>query len=367
MTRIRRDALVVCLALLLCAQFAIAVESIDKPPSSSAALDAVAPPPRTNAERRQDGVKHNVAPWLTASLLVDLEWQQEEFSTMGGGDDSVRTHSANFQLGLIASPWEHVQAELDLEYDTATRHGMVDEAFVTFEQDPWDLSIGKLYTPLGQYISHFPSGPLLEFGETQAHAIGLSYSPNELFDLSLTAYHGHARELGHHPSKTDWSVAVTTSINDDYVFGLSYQSDLADANSALLADSDNRYQHKVAAASGLFVWMTEDFELSFEVLGALDSFRELESDRDQPLAWNLEFASSINSQLEWALRAAGSRELEGEPEWQLGAAVTWNIYRDVRCSVEYLHGHFRHGLATDQANEPSLHVDSVGLKVSIGF
>lgn len=359
--------MIVYLSLLSFAQFAMADESVEIRQALSDTPDDAAHPPRTNAERRQEGVRHNIAPWLTASTLVDLEWLHDEFSIRSGGNDSIREHSANFQLGLIATPWEHIQGELSLEYDTATSDLIVDEAFVVFENEDWELTAGKLYTPFGQYISHFSSGPLLEFGETRSRGIGLSYSPGDFFDLSLTAYSGQAHEIGHHSSSLDWAAAVTATINHRYVFGLSYQSDLGDANNTLLDDSDNRYQRKVAAASGFLVWTTEDFELSFEVLGALDSFRELESDRNQPLAWNLEFVDFITPRLEWALRAEGSRELEGEPEWQLGTALSWHVNRDISCSVEYLHGHFRNGIATNQADEPYRQVDRVGLKVSIGF
>jgi hypothetical protein len=367
MTRIQKENPIVYLILLLLAPTAIAGNQVA---SQSIPLNSANEPvrsPRTNAERREEGTTHEITPWLTASMLVDLEWQRDDFSTRNGSDDTFREHSATFQIGLIAAPWEYLQGELSLEYDTSTNRWTTDEAFVLSEIEDWELMGGKLYTPFGEYISHFPSGPLLEFGETQTHGIGLAYSPGELFELSLTGYRGQAREAGGHSSRLDWAAAIAATIDDRYIFGLSYQSDLADANSSLVADSDNRYQRKVDAASGYFIWLADDFEISFEVLGALDSFQELESDRDQPLAWNLEFTHFIGSDFEWTLRAEGSQELEDEPEWQLGAALTWHAPHNVSCSVEYLHGHFKKGMATNDADEPYDHVDRVGAQISIDF
>jgi hypothetical protein len=367
LTRIRKGCPIVHLILLLHAPTTLAGDPDNSETTLSDSANDAMHSSRTNAERRQEGVSHQITPWLAASVLVDLEWQRDDYSTRAGSDDTVREHSATFQLGLTAAPWEYLQGELALEYDTTSNRWRTDEAFVLLEKGDWELMGGKLYTPFGEYISHFPSGPLLEFGETRTHGVSLSYSPGELIELSLSAYRGRAREVGAHSSRLDWAAAIATTIDDQYIFGLSYQSDLADANSGLLADTDDRYRRKVDAASGYFIWWTEDFELSFEALGALNSFRELDSDRDQPVAWNLEFSRFIDSDFEWALRAEGSRELEGEPEWRLGTALTWHVNRNISCSVEYLHGRFKNGLATNDADEPYHHIDRVGVQISVGF
>jgi hypothetical protein len=367
MTRIRKRNPIVYLILLLHAQTAIADNQDESQSILSNSANETIRSPRTNAERREEGFTHEITPWLAGSMLVDLEWRRDDFSTRNGNDDTFRERSTTFQLGLIAAPWEYLQGELSFEYDTATKNWITDEAFILLEIEDWELMGGKLYTPFGEYISHFPSGPLLEFGETQTRGISLAYSPGDLMELSLTAYRGQAREVGDHSSRLDWTAAIAATIDDRYIFGLSYQSDLADANSSLVADTNNRYQRKVDAASGYFIWLADDFEVSFEVLGALDSFRELESDRDQPLAWNLEFTHFIDSDFEWALRAEGSRELEDEPEWQLGTALTWHVNHNISCSIEYLHGHFKKGMATNDADESYDHVDRIGVQISVGF
>ena len=57
---------------------------------------------------------------------------------------------------------------------------------------------------------------------------------------------------------------------------MSYQSDLADADSRMLYDSGDRFNRRVGAASGYFLWSGDETELSLEALGALRDFRELD-------------------------------------------------------------------------------------------
>ncbi|MEN8178099.1 MAG: hypothetical protein ABFS39_05705 [Pseudomonadota bacterium] len=51
------------------------------------------------------------------------------------------------------------------------------------------------------------------------------------------------------------------------------QSDLADADSRLLGDENNRYLQKVAGGSGFLLWTTPYFDISFEALGAIKMMR----------------------------------------------------------------------------------------------
>jgi hypothetical protein len=102
-------------------------------------------------------------------------------------------------------------------------------------------------------------------------------------------------------------------------------------------------------------------------VGALRSFEELESDRNQPVAWNVEFAHFIHPRFDWAVRAAGSRELADAPEYQLGLALTWRPVERASLTVEYLHGWFSGSLATNDEDEPYARVHQFGAKLSIAF
>jgi hypothetical protein len=325
---------------------------------------------RTREEQRSSGLQRQITPWLTVSGLAEGEVLYEDFDTKEGkADDSGRDDSASLQLGFIASPFEFSTAEVILEYDTDKDKVEADEAFLSLEKHPWELALGKQYTPFGVYFSNFVSGPLLEFGETQAkEAAILAYGPNDELDILLTAYRGRARKQGKNSGEWNWSLASEFWLNDDWSFGLSYQSNLADSDSRLLEDNNDRYSKRVAGVSGYVLWAGEQFEATLEALAATGSFEELDPDRNKPRAWNVELVHFYpGSKFEIAFRIEGSRELEDAPRVQFGPAITWRTGKYASLTLEYLHGEFEDELATTQNDDPYDHVDSVGAILSIAF
>jgi len=325
---------------------------------------------RTREEQREAGLQREVTPWLTVSGLAEGEILFEDFDTKEGpADDSGRDDSASLQLGFILTPVEFFSAETILEYDTDKDKVEADEAFLSFETDPWELSVGKQYTPLGVYFSNFVSGPLLEFGETQAREVAtLTYGPSDDLDIFLTAYRGRARKQGKNSGEWNWALATEFWLNDDWSFGLSYQSDLADSDSRLLEDNNDRYAEQVAAVSGYILWAGDWFEVTLEALAATGSFEELDSDRDKPWAWNAELVHFYpGTNFEISFRIEGSQELEDEPRYQFGPAITWRTGKNASITVEYLHGEFEDELATTENDDPYDHVDRVGAILSVAF
>ena len=325
---------------------------------------------RTREEQREAGLQRRITPWLTVSGLAEGEVLYEDFDTKEGkADDSGRDDSASLQLGFIVSPFEFANVEVILEYDTDKDKVEADEAFLSLEKDPWELSLGKQYTPFGVYLSNFVSGPLVEFGETQADEVAtLAYGPSDELDILLTAYRGRARKQGKNSREWNWSLASEFWLNDDWSFGLSYQSNLADADSRLLQDSNDRYRNRVAGVSGYVLWAGEQFEATLEVLAATGSFAELENDRNKPWAWNAELVHFYpGSNFEIAFRIEGSRELEDEPRVQFGPAITWRTGKYASLTLEYLHGEFEDELATTENDDPYDDVDRVGAILSIAF
>lgn len=325
---------------------------------------------RTREEQRDAGLERRITPWLTLSGLVEGETLYEDFDTKEGkSDGSGRDDSASLQLGFIVSPFKFAKLETILEYDTDKDKVEADEAFVSFENNSWELALGKQYTPLGVYFSNFGSGPLLEFGETQAKEVAtLAYGPSDELDISLTAYRGRARKQGKNSGEWNWGLATEFWLNDNWSFGLSYQSDLADSDSRLLKDNNDRYRNRVAGVSGYILWVADTFEMTLEGLAATGSFEELESDRDKPQAWNAELVHFFpGSNFEVAFRIEGSRELEDEPGYQFGPAITWRTGKYASLTLEYLHGEFKDELATTDNDDPYDHVDRVGAILSIAF
>ncbi len=366
-------ALCVSLGSVFPAQ-ALAEAPVEQPLPDRPVEEALADTPtqrlyRTREEQREVGLKRRITPWLTASGLAEVEVLYQDFDAKGGtSDDTGRDDSATFQLGLVATPWDFSTAELILEYDTDDDKLKTDEAVLALETGPWELALGKQYLPFGVYFSNFVSGPLVEFGETQVReAAVLAYGPSDDFDLSLFTYRGRARSADNNAGRWDWGLATEFWFNQTWSAGLSYLSDLADADSRPLEDDNDRYERRVSGLSAYILWAGEQFELTLEGLAATGSFRELDNDRDRPRAWNAELVYVGYPSFDIALRFEGSRELEDEPLYQVGAAATWRLGRRASLTVEYLHGEFSGELASNADDEPYDQVDRVGAMLSVAF
>jgi hypothetical protein len=323
---------------------------------------------RTREEKREAGLHRQLTPWLTLSGLVELESTKNRFSVAHNADViRVEDHAMTVQAGLIATPLKGANAELILEYDTDTDRVKTEEFTIGAESDPWELAVGKQYLPFGEYFSRFVTGPIIEFGETRDTAATLTYDFSDRLDLSMSVYQGVAGESDGNDRGLDWAFALEAWPQQNLALGLSYLTDLADADSRLLADNDNHYVRKVPGVSGYLLWIDKHFELTFEALAATRSFVELETDRDQPWAWNLELALFPHKRFDLALRIEGSRELEDEPHLQYGAAVTVLVHRYVTLTLEYLHGRYDDNLATDDNDNPLGHVNRFGAQLSVAF
>ncbi|HRD67739.1 MAG TPA: hypothetical protein PKY50_16460 [Candidatus Competibacter sp.] len=323
----------------------------------------------TNEERRKVGRKYSLTSWLTAAALIELEGQSQAFrSTESNSKDRLADTTTSAQAEFIAAtPWRNAKAEIVLEYDSTANRIVADEAFLGVEVEDWEIEAGRLYTPLGIYISHFASGPLLEFAESRADGLMLSYTPSDRLEFKLMGYRGEARPANDGSEKLDWAASIEARLGGGWLLGLSYQSDLADSREALLEDSGSRYLKRVGAAGGYAVWTTADFDLTFEVIGALRPFDELEDDRNQPIAWNAEFAHFVHPRFDWALRWEGSRELVDAPDRRVGLALIWRPVEQASLTVEYLYGWFSGSLATNEEGEPYESTYQIGAKLSVAF
>lgn len=329
---------------------------------------------RTPQERREAGRKRELTDWIALSGLVELEYNFQRFSL---SDTSNHTHNDDFdaflQLGLEVSPFTWMTAELIYQFATesfsdwnSSDAHTLDEATVSLEASDFELVAGKQYLPFGVYFSRFVSNPILEFGETRDWGVTLSYVPNDRLDVSAFAYDGQAKEVGSKGASWDWGVAAEVSPSEYGSFGVSYLSDLADSQDGLLDDFDDRYETRVDALSAFATIEYDRFELTGELVSALDSFEELDSDRDKPQAWNVELAFYPEGDFEWALRLEGSDELEDAPRLQGGAAVAWRVTRYASVTIEYLRGSYKAGLAEDDEGELDK-VDQFGALMSFEF
>ncbi|MET0052945.1 MAG: hypothetical protein ABW095_17945, partial [Candidatus Thiodiazotropha sp.] len=244
-----------------------------------------------------------------------------------------------------------------------------EEAFISFDFEPFELSLGKQFTPFGLYYSNFITGPMLEFGETRApHMAQLSFAYADQLELNIAAYDGWAQPQGQ-GDRLDWAIGFEHLPLHGFSWGLSYQTDLADADEHLI--EDNRYAQRVSALSGFVSGYTEYFGCSFEILSAMGEFQEQDAKYNRPQAWNLEFSYFPPAMdFDVALRLEMSRELEDQPEVQYGVATTWYLNRQIIVMLEYLHGRFRTETDVTEREESFSEiqrVNSLNAKLSIEF
>jgi hypothetical protein len=96
-----------------------------------------------------------------------------------------------------------------------------------------------------------------------------------------------------------------------------------------------------------------EYEFSREYLAALSSFKEfkeLETDRDKPFAWNGEISRHFSaSAIEIALRVESSRELLEIPTQRYGIAMTKRATSRTCFTIKYLGERFaRHAVFQEE-------------------
>ena len=331
---------------------------------------------RTPEEHREVGIERRITPWLTSAMLAEVEWKRQQFRLRASSHEE-RAHVMDelLQLGLEARLASFAHAEVVIQYDSDTGDVDADEAVLALHADHLELEAGRTYLPFGRFYSHFVSGPLVEFGETQANALVLSYAPAPELDLQVASFKAQGRDGERNVTPWGYVLAIEFKPRVGFHLGWSVLSDLAAANSRLLSGAMNRgtvaeenlRPRIVPGMSAYIAWLSAHFDFSIEAVTALRNFRELEADRNRPLAWNIELAHHLTPSFDLALRVAGSRELEDAPQIQYGIAGSWRACRNLSLTVEYLRGDFSGDLAGNAHDEASRRVDQVGLNLSIAF
>ena len=323
---------------------------------------------RTRSERREAGLDREITPWLRFSGLVELEAIGETFAVEESDENLTATEEvAVVQLGLVAEPLDWLAGELILEYDSEANGVFVEEAILSADIGDWELSVGRQYLPFGVYYSNFITGPILEIGETQEDAAILSWDHEDRLELSASVYKGIARRQDESDNGLDYTLALNGVIHERLGIGVSYLTDLGDADGRLLEEQDNRFLNKVAGLSASAIWIGDSFESTFEVLGAQKRFEDLDGDRDRPLAWNLELALFIHLGAELNFRLEGSRQIAGFPKTQWGVATNIQLHQRAFLTLELLRGDYRRGLAVDDEDSPLRTVTTIGAQLAIAF
>ena len=310
--------------------------------------------------------RYEITNWLFLAATVEFEQVQERQTA----SDRTKTKSDEFSKSLdvefLFEVSDNLKSEVALEYDDENGGFLIDEAIIILEQDETEIEIGKTTMPFGEYSSNFINDSPISFAEIKSKGVIIAHQLKDDIELSFFAHKGDSKESHTKHSSIKWGVTTGLSTSESLKFGVGYTSDLTDSEGIEL-DADNSYEKRVDGISAYSVYKFSDFELSTEFTTALDHFQELEEDRNRPLAWNFEFGHKLTNEFDWALRFAGSRELEDEPYRQYGISGSWQINKKMTLSLEYLENEFINGLAENIQERPLKKSKGIATQLSISF
>ena len=342
-----------------------------EPPNSKVELAPAKEPVRkyrTRDERRDTGMEHELTKWLSVIALAELEYVSEWFHPINSPESTrIDDFAQAVQLAVAVETFPWADLEVVVEYDSEFKNLVLDEATVAIEIGDFEIELGEFYFSFGENFSSFVSGPAIEFGETRDRGVSVSYFPSDRFDISAYFYDGDSQQFDDSDESLDWGFSIEASPTDFATFGVSYLSNLADSDEGFLADENGLFESRVDALSGFAVIGLGSFELTAEITRALSNFRELDSDRNKPRAWNAEFGYYPQRNLSVSLRLEGSSEFEGAPEFRSGVAVTYRVHNRMNLTVEFLRGAFERGLAEDSEERELDRVDSIGALLTVEF
>lgn len=328
---------------------------------------------RSPEERREAGLGTEITEWLKASVLVELETSRMNESFKESiSDRDITDSSHSMQLGLDLTLADSFSAELVFEYEvdheTDQQHSKLDEGVIKYDGDYWDLELGRLFVPFGEYYSHFISGPMLEFGETSGKGFVVNFEASNLLDVFVFGLRGDMKRIDTRGNELDWGMGIEFNSSDESIkFGLGLISDLADADESILEDTNNVYERRVAGFNVFALFGKDHYEVTVEFIQAVREFSEFNEAANKPWAANLELAWFPRPTYQFALRFETSDELEDQPEHQFGLSTTWLIGGYINLAAEYLYGEFKNGFATDDDDNELDSNSQIAARISVKF
>ncbi len=344
---------------------------------------------RSPEERRDAGQGTKITDWLVFSGLVEIEkeYLQNHFQgniTSSEDDGLTPTVEAVFEVSVF--PWLVGEFVFEAEYDNGY-FARTDEGLLAIETERWGLKIGRQYLPFGEFYSHFVSGPLAEFGETRATSLIADYSFNDNIEVSAFVFDGDFARPDD-GADYDWGLALEyVSSTEAIRLGVSYLSDLAEAEERLLEEHVYNYQRRASAWSAYALIGFDQFELTAEIVqaqrsllastaagiaGAADNEEDETDDEEQtealkPSAYNFELAYFPQPHLQFAVRVEHSKELDEAPEWRYGVSISWRIGAYIGFALDYLYDEYQRGFVLDDDDNELHHGHRVAAQLVMEF
>lgn len=323
---------------------------------------------RSPEERREAGLGRQLTPWLRFSGLLEAEVESEKLRFRGSSDvERVDDTTTALQVGLIWTLGKGTQIESVFEYEPDTRRSRIEEAFVAHETEAWGVEAGRLFVPFGEYYSHFVSDPLLEFGETSGISLIADFAMTERLDIAAYVIDVENGDRRRGASARTLGVALEwASEREDIKLGLGWLGDLGASDELRRAELEDLGGKRASGYNAYALIGRDRYEVTAEIVGALDRLEGVERAFDQPWAINLEWAYFPRPDAQLAVRYELSGELEDAPARRYGIAVSWLVGRHVNVALNYLYGKFKHDLNAEEGEAPDSET-TVAAQISIEF
>lgn len=280
-------------------------------------------------------------------LLHGLIEAESYYAKQEGGNEESDLVLATVELSIEATLNDSVGGHLTLIYEEEADDDIeVDEAVISlysprqvFSQKP-SLHMGRMYLPFGTFNSYMISDPLtLELGETRDTAAMFALE-GDVWGLKMGFFNGDAEPDGDNDNIDSWVAALEVAAGENFGFGGSYISDLAESDNELVQDAA-LYSSRVAGASAFLSAQCGQFHFEAEYLSALEDFdsslvtigEDLTGQR--PKAWTLELAWMPTEQLQVAARYEEAKDFQDDVR-RYGATASYGLHEHVVVALEYL-------------------------------
>jgi len=276
--------------------------------------------------------------------LIELEAM---YNKPEGGDESSDLSLATVELGLDIQATDYLGGHILLLWEEGETEPVdLDEAMIrlTYPRPLWGVTAGftggKMYVPFGKFNSFMITDPLtLDLGETNQSA-GLLTFEGEKWLLQAGAFSGETDTNGDNDTIDGWVAALEIQPTEQFGFGASLISDLAESDIELVAD-EALYDESVMAASAWISYQLGQFGLEAEYVTALDRFESAliglsDLTGDRPSAWNLELAWMPSDRWQVAGRFEQADDFQNDVT-RYGATASYGLLEHAVLAVEYLH------------------------------
>jgi len=294
---------------------------------------------RSPEERREAGLGTELTPWLTFSGLTEFEYSESSTHFNDGVTVAdAEPVTSNLQLGFAVEWQDWFEAEVIFEAEEQTVYSSkFDEALVGFMWRDWGIKAGQNYLPVGEFYSHFVTGPWLEFADTRQKSIIVDWSPVATLELSAGVLRN---DYDHH---TEWAMALNWYSEDESIrLNLGYLSNLLAAEDPPLDEFPANAQHQPGLWNINLLWAVSDnLELTLETTRTAGKIPGVDASQDQPAAENVELAWLVHHQVQLALRLEHSQELIDEAERRYGIVCAWRPFNRLGVVVEDLRADYR--------------------------